>query len=286
MSQEYQLATKSLKPFVKWAGGKRQLLPILEKHFPKKIKMFFEPFLGGGAVLFDILSKNPNIRCVASDLNSDLILTYVTVRDSPHELIRSLEKHAKNYFKNKELYYYSVRSSNPRSQIEKTSRLLFLNKTCFNGLYRVNKKGKFNVPVGKYTNPNIVNKENILSVSTFLHSSKIKLICRDFQSVIEDTEENDFIYFDPPYAPTSSSANFTSYTSKDFDNTELERLYNVCTELNSKGCNVMISNSNTKEVIQKFSSNIWKINKVSANRFINSNSQNRQGHSELIITNY
>ena len=285
MSQEYQLLATP-KPFVKWAGGKRQLLQTLEKDFPSKFRNFFEPFLGGGAVLFNILSKKPLIPCTVADLNSDLILTYATIRDNPYELISSLEKHHKNYFNNKESYYYQIRSSRPRTKIEKSSRLLFLNKTCFNGLYRVNKKGQFNVPLGRYSNPNIINKENILSVSKTLRSSKIKIICRDFQSVLDEAKKNDFVYFDPPYQPVSSTANFTSYTNKNFSISDLQRLSDTCEKLNSNGCHVMISNSNSKEVIKNFSSKTWKIKKISANRFINSNSSKRQGHSELIITNY
>ena len=155
MAQEYQQIAVEPKPFVKWAGGKRQLLPELEKNFPKQFGTYFEPFLGGGAVLFDLLPKKPNLKCNVSDLNSDLVLAYVTIRDKLGRLIESLETHSKNYHKNSTGYYYEVRKQEPKNQIEKVSRLLFLNKTCFNGLYRVNSKGKFNVPLGRYTNPNL-----------------------------------------------------------------------------------------------------------------------------------
>ena len=158
MAQEYQQIAVEPKPFVKWAGGKRQLLAELEKNFPKQFGTYFEPFLGGGAVLFDLLAKKPNLKCSVSDLNSDLVLAYVTIRDKLGRLIESLENHSKNYHNDSTGYYYEVRKQEPKSQIEKVSRLLFLNKTCFNGLYRVNSKGKFNVPLGRYTNPNIVNR--------------------------------------------------------------------------------------------------------------------------------
>jgi len=162
--QTGQLFTYYPKPFVKWAGGKRQLIPILSQHIPKNFGSYFEPFLGGGAMLFHILSENLDIRYCVSDLNSDLVLSYITIRDKLDELISSLKNHSKNYSKNSKTYYYTIRNSEPTTQVEKTSRLIFLNRTCFNGLYRVNSKGKFNVPLGRYTNPNIVNEENLSSV--------------------------------------------------------------------------------------------------------------------------
>ena len=174
MKQVYsQISSVTPKPFVKWAGGKRQLIPILNENLSKSFGTYFEPFLGGGALLFHILTERKGQKCSISDLNSDLVLTYTTIRDRIDELISSLKNHEKNYHKDSKSYYYSVRESNPRSEIEKTSRLLFMNRTCFNGLYRVNSKGKFNVPLGRYTNPNIVNEENLRSVSSILQSSKV-----------------------------------------------------------------------------------------------------------------
>ena len=174
MAQEYsQIVLSEPKPFVKWAGGKRQLMSELEKNFPTKFGTYLEPFLGGGAVMFDLLTKEPNLKCNVSDLNSDLVLAYITIRDRLEKLIESLENHSKNYHEDSTGYYYEVRSQEPKNQIEKVSRLLFLNKTCFNGLYRVNSKGKFNVPLGRYTNPNIVNNENLQAVSKTLQSDKI-----------------------------------------------------------------------------------------------------------------
>ena len=286
MAQEYsQIALSQPKPFVKWAGGKRQLMPELEKNFPTKFGTYLEPFLGGGAVMFDLLAKNSNLKCNVSDLNSDLVLAYVTIRDRLEKLIESLENHSKNYHKDSTRYYYEVRDQEPKNQIEKVSRLLFLNKTCFNGLYRVNSKGKFNVPMGRYTNPNIVNKENLEIVSKALQTEKIKISCRDFSSIIKDAKKGDFVYFDPPYQPVSDTANFTSYTHRDFTEDDLERLADLANQLNSKGCNVMLSNSNSKTVKKMFSSG-WKIKEIKANRAINSNSQKRTGHKEIIIKNY
>ena len=248
MAQEYrQIAVSEPKPFVKWVGGKRQLMQELENNFPKQFGTYHEPFLGGGAVMFNLLSKEPKLSCNVSDFNSDLILAYITIRDKLGKLIESLENHSKNYHNDSTEYYYEVRKQEPKQQIEKVSRLIFLNRTCFNGLYRVNKKGQFNVPLGRYTNPNIVNKENLTSVS--------------------------------------KTANFTSYTHRDFTENDLERLADVANQLDSKGCHVMLSNSNSKTVKKSFSSG-WKIKEIMANRAINSNSQKRTGHKEIIIKNY
>jgi DNA adenine methylase len=273
------------KPFVKWAGGKRQLVPIIERHIPEEFGTYYEPFLGGGAVLFYLLCKNPEMRCHVSDLNSDLVLAYVTIRDRVEELISSLQTHAKNYHKNPDSYYYSVREGQPKNQIEKVSRLLFLNRTCFNGLYRVNSKGKFNVPLGRYSNPNIVNEENLVLVSQILQSKKIQISCRDFSSIVSDAKKNDFVYFDPPYQPVSRTANFTSYTNRDFTYEDLQRLVEASEKLADKGCRVLHSNSNSKEVRDLFSRD-WKIVEISANRAINSDSTKRTGHTELLIKNY
>ncbi len=284
--QSGQLLSYAPRPFVKWAGGKRQLIPVLSQHIPKNFGSFFEPFLGGGAMLFHLLSQNPKQRFIVSDLNSDLVLSYITIRDRADELIYSLKNHAKKYSKNSDTYYYSVRASEPKGQIEKTSRLIFLNRTCFNGLYRVNSKGKFNVPLGRYSNPNIVNEENILAVSNILQSKKISIKCQDFGAVLDDAKKDDFVYFDPPYQPISQTANFTSYTNRDFTTKDLKRLSKVCQDLDSRGCKIMLSNSNCKEVIQTFSKDSWKVVKIKANRAINSNSKKRTGHTELLIKNY
>ena len=286
MKQQYDQLLAPPKPFVKWAGGKRQLIPVLHQNLPETIGTYYEPFLGGGALLFHILTENSGQRCSISDLNSDLVLAYTTIRDKIDDLISSLINHEKNYHKDSNKYYYAIRSSNPRSDVEKTSRLIFLNRTCFNGLYRVNSKGKFNVPLGKYTNPNIVNEENLRSVSYILKTSSISIQCRDFESVIRDAKKGDLVYFDPPYQPVSKTANFTSYTNKDFTTDDLSRLAKLCDDLDSQGCNVLLSNSDSKEVMKMFSDKHWKISKIQANRAINSNSKKRTGHFELLIKNY
>jgi len=286
VKQQYDQILVTPKPFVKWAGGKRQLIPILNQNLPESFGTYYEPFLGGGALLFHILTDKNGQKCSISDLNSDLVLAYTTIRDRIDALIISLKNHEKNYQKDSELYYYSIRESNPRSEIEKTSRLIFLNRTCFNGLYRVNSKGKFNVPLGKYSNPNIINEENIRAVSHILQSSRISIKCRDFEAILRDAKKGDLIYFDPPYQPVSATANFTSYTTKDFTCDDLTRLAELCLKLDSRGCKVLLSNSDSKEVADIFAKNPWKITKISANRSINSNSKKRTGHFELLIRNY
>ena len=236
--------------------------------------------------MFNLLAKHPDMKCHVSDLNSDLILAYLAIRDKVAEVIESLEVHAKKYQRSPDSYYYHVRESEPVSHIEKVSRLIFLNKTCFNGLYRVNSKGKFNVPLGRYTNPNIVNKENLLVVSQVLQSSNLEFFCRDFEQSLHDIKRDDFVYFDPPYQPVSQTANFTSYTNRSFTDDDLERLANLAEKLDSMGCKVLLSNSKSKIVENSFSSSKWKIKEIRVNRAINSNSAKRTGHSEVLIKNY
>jgi DNA adenine methylase len=286
VSQQYAQITISPKPFVKWAGGKRQLIPEIAKHLPKKIGTYFEPFLGGGALLFHLLSENKILKGHVSDLNADLVLSYVTIRENLGGLLKSLQKHSDNYFSNSKSYYYSVRESNPKNQIEKVSRLLFLNRTCFNGLYRVNSKGKFNVPLGRYSHPNIVQEENLTLVNQFLNQNNIIIKCQDFSSTIQKAKKGDFVYFDPPYQPVSKTANFTSYTNGNFGLNDLKRLAKVSNELAKKGVNVLLSNSSSKQVRELFSSKHWEITKIQANRAINSDSNKRTGHFELLIKNY
>ncbi len=261
-------------------------MPVIEKHIPADFGAYFEPFLGGGALLFHLLTKNPSLKCNVSDLNSDLVLAYAVIRDRVKELIVSLENRAKDYQKNPDSYYYSVRESEPTNHIEKASRLLFLNRTCFNGLYRVNSKGKFNVPLGRYSNPNIVNEENLLSVSHVLQSKRIQINCQDFSSILGHAKKNDFVYFDPPYQPVSKTANFTSYTDRNFSYEDLEMLVDVSEKLGQKGCKVLHSNSKSKQVMDLFSSSKWKIIEIPVNRAINSDSAKRAGHTELLIKNY
>jgi DNA adenine methylase len=286
LKQEYQIISIAPKPFVKWAGGKRQLLPVIASHIPNKFERYFEPFVGGGAVFFSLVSKERKAKWFISDLNSDLILSYVTIRDKVKELVLSLENHAENYSKNQRSYYYKIRETNQKGAIDKVSRLIFLNKTCFNGLYRVNSKGKFNVPIGQYVNPNIVNKENLFEVSRALQSKDITIKCQDFEDALKAVGQGDFVYLDPPYQPISSTASFTSYTDSDFDFSDQKRLFTKFKSLDKKGVKVLLSNSNSDEIIELFKEFSDGIIEINANRFINSVSKNRTGHTELLIKNY
>ncbi|WP_316507156.1 DNA adenine methylase [Nitrosopumilus sp.] len=286
MKQQYRQILVTPKPFVKWAGGKRQLIPILNENLPDNFRTYHEPFLGGGALLFHMLTERDGQKCCISDLNSDLVLAYTVIQNDIEDLIYSLKDHEKNYQKDSKSYYYSIRESNPDNKIEKTSRLLFLNRTCFNGLYRVNSRGKFNVPLGKYTNPNIVNEDNLRSVSNILKSRNVSIKCQDFGEVLRGAKKGDLVYFDPPYHPVSDTANFTSYTNKDFTYDDLIRLSELCNSLDAKGCKILLSNSDSKEVANTFSTKQWKIKRIKANRSINSDSKKRTGHYELLIKNY
>lgn len=273
------------KPFVKWAGGKRRLLAHLTRMIPAKYNAYHEPFVGGGAMVFDILRHEPTRKCYVSDLNEDLICAYTAIRDDIDGLIKMLEGHENRFKKQAKSYYYKVRDQNPDSDTEKAARLLFLNRTCYNGLYRVNSKNKFNVPIGSYVNPKIINESNLRDVSTVLNSGKVTIRCQDFECVIENAKAGDVIYFDPPYQPTSSTSKFTQYTKQDFSYDDLKRLARVCKQLHRIGCRVILSNAKVNEVECLFNKDAWSINTVQVNRAINSVGTKRTGHQELIITN-
>ena len=236
--------------------------------------------------MFNLLAKHPNMKCHVSDLNSDLILAYLAIRDKVTEVIESLENHSKKYEKNQSKYYYHVRELEPTSQIEKVSRLIFLNKTCFNGLYRLNRKGKFNVPLGAYTNPNIVNEENLRMVSDLFNRNNISMNTSDFENSLKHVKNNDFVFLDPPYAPSCKSTHSTHYWSKPFDHAEQERLKLELDRLDKKGVKFLLTNSDTNEtrkIYKDYMSNSIKINGVSV---ISCLASSRSGHKQLIIKNY
>ncbi|MDA7941554.1 MAG: Dam family site-specific DNA-(adenine-N6)-methyltransferase [Nitrosopumilus sp.] len=271
------------RPFVKWAGGKRQLLPVLQESLPGSFGAYHEPFLGGGALLFQMVSAGHRRRFLASDLNRDLVDAYVAIRDRIDEMVRSLEAHDEAYRDDPCGYYYRVRDASPRGAIARASRLVFLNRTCFNGLYRVNSRGRFNVPLGRYANPAIVNEGNLRAVSAALRAGQVDIRCRDFGAAIKDARPGDLVYLDPPYQPVDGTG-FTSYTSRDFGMDDLGRLAEACRELDGRGCLVMLSNSDSREVSRLFPG--WRIRRVRARRAINSDSGGRSGHRELLIRNY
>lgn len=273
------------KPFVKWVGGKRQLLKQFRElglyppeAFNPITNTYHEPFVGGGAVFFDLLPKNAKL----SDLNSELVITYNVIKNSVDELIESLQKHI--YDKE---YYLKVRAEKVEdlSEIEVASRFIFLNRTGFNGLYRVNKSGQFNVPFGRYSSPVICDEDNLRRVSDALRDTIITH--QDYKNVLKTARGGDFIYFDPPYYPISATSSFTSYTAEGFLEKEQAELRDTFVKLHEKGCFVMLSNSDTPFINKLYSGlNGITINKITAGRAINSKGTGRGKITEVLITNY
>jgi DNA adenine methylase len=272
--------TKPLvKPFVKWVGGKTQLLEELSRRIPSNFNSYFEPFVGGGALFFLLQPK----QCYLSDTNPDLINLYLVVRDQVEELIQDLSKH---YYDRD--YYYQLRELDRTPEyhswtaVKRASRMIYLNKSCYNGLYRVNSRGEFNVPFGRFTNPKILDEENLRLCSSRLQGTKIDLA--DFTEIKEQVGTNDFLYFDPPYVPLSETASFTSYTQGGFDIARQEKLRDLCRELHGKGAQFMLSNSAAPVVLELYAE--FKIDFVYAPRFINSSAKRRGKIQEVVVTNY
>ena len=273
------------KPFVKWVGGKRQLLKqfrLMNLYPPEKFDIrhgrYFEPFVGGGAVFFDLLPETAFL----SDLNNELVTTYNVIKSDVENLIKLLKKH-----KLDKEYFLKMRSQNPEklSALKVASRFIFLNRTCFNGMYRVNSKGGFNVPFGKYTNPLICDEVNLRKASKALKNVDIKR--QDYKEVLKEAKKGDFIYFDPPYYPVSKTASFTSYTSEAFLEKEQTELRNTFVELHKRGCFVMLSNSDTPFINTIYSEpRGLRITKVEAGRAINSDATKRGKITEVLVTNY
>ena len=266
-----------VSPFIKWAGGKRRLIPTLKEYMPPKeqINRYFEPFLGGGALFFHLQHKNS----ILSDANQELIELYKIVKDNVEDLIRVLKVH-----KNDKDYFYEVRAQEKENltPVQRAARFIFLNKTCFNGLYRVNSKGKFNVPFGKYKNPKICDEEGLRSASMVLKKTTVQNV--DFEKVAKEANTTDFIYFDPPYQPLSETSSFTSYTAKKFDEAEQKRLAKTYATLAEKGCFVMLSNSDTPLIRELYKD--FYIHEVQASRAINRNGDGRGKITELLVINY
>jgi DNA adenine methylase len=295
--------TNEARPFLKWAGGKGQLLSEIGKHYPfgnkKHITKYAEPFVGGGAVLFDVLNKHSVDEVYISDINAELINTYITIRDNPDELISRLKSTendflAKNLDEQKEMYLASRARFNELKRqkvrgIESAALMIFLNRTCFNGLYRVNRSGDYNVPMGKYKNPQICNENNLLAVSRKLQNANI--VCGDYKDSASFIDEKTFVYFDPPYRPLTKTASFTSYTEHLFGDDKQLELANFVQDLDNKGALIVISNSDPKNTNENddFFDNAYQnqhIRRVSATRMINRNSDARGKINELLITNF
>lgn len=297
------MVDKIAKPFLKWAGGKTQLITEIEKSLPFEIidKKFtyIEPFVGSGAVLFWMLENFPKLeKAVINDLNADLINAYRVIASNPQELISILQILQNEYHildgneEGKKEYYYKKRelyNTRKEEQSGQAALFIFLNRTCFNGLYRVNSKNLYNVPMGSYKKPTICDKENLLSVSQVLQ--KVEILCGDFEQTLDFATNNSFFYFDPPYKPLSETSSFNSYAKDDFNDVEQIRLRNFCSKLEKQGHKWMLSNSDVKgkdtndnffdEIYSQFS-----ISRVKARRSINANPEKRGELNELLITNY
>lgn len=264
------------KPFVKWVGGKRSIIDELLNRIPAQINDYYEPFVGGGALFFEIY--NMVNHSYLSDLNVDLIVAYNIIKTEPEKLINLLKKHAENH---NEEYYYKIRAMQDLSDpIENSARFIYLMKTCFNGLYRVNKNNEFNVPIGSYENPTICDEENIFAVNKALQSATIKY--QDFTKITP--KKGDFVYFDPPYHPTSEDS-FTKYVSNGFTEKDQTRLRDFALELTKSGVNVMISNSDAEFIIDIYKTH-FNINKVPAPRVVNCKADKRKSVYETLITNF
>jgi len=267
------------RPFIKWVGGKRQLIPQLSQYFPKKFNTYIEPFVGGGAIFFYLLPQHS----VLMDINPELINAYQVIKHKVEELIVSLQQHT-----NDKDYFYTVRAldRDPDSfrnldRVERASRTIFLNKTCYNGLFRVNKKNQFNTPFGRYKNPKLCDSFNLRAVNVALTNTKIRL--GDFGDSVNHASPDDFVYMDCPYHPVSDTANFTSYTKDDFGIAEQRRLQTVFSDLDKKGCTVLLSNSYTPFILDLYKD--YKIHTVQATRAVNCDPTKRGKVREVLVSN-
>lgn len=295
------------KPFVKWAGGKKQIVKFIDPHLPieiretKVIKKYFEPFLGGGAVFFHLMSKYDIKYAYLSDINKELILTYDVIKKSPKKLIEELQILSDNFLPKtldeRKEYYYMIRDEFNKDiedfdPIIRASQMIFLNRTCFNGLYRVNKDGKFNVPIGSYKNPMICNKSNLLNVSKALKN--VKLVCDDYSRSEEEIDENSFVYLDPPYLPIKQNS-FTSYDSTGFGLKEQIELSEFCKRIDKRNAKFILSNSDPKNTDEGndffenhygLNDNLFKYERIDVRRSINSDKNKRGPIKEFLIYNY
>ncbi len=282
---------ESIKPFVKWVGGKRQLIEQFKEYFPKEYNNYYEPFLGAGAVFFHLQHSD----CYINDMNSDLITTYKVIKYEVEKLIKLLRTHEKS---NSKEYFYKVRewdrlpSYNRRSEAGKAARFIYLNRVGYNGLYRVNLKGQFNVPYGKYVNPKICDEDNLRNISNYLNNNNINITSLDFETAVETATKGDFVYFDPPYDPITKTSSFTQYHKNGFSREEQKRLKLTADRLVDQGVKVILSNSNTEFIKDLYSNkiedakghtNYYFVELVTANRAINSKATHRGPIKEVLI---
>lgn len=290
---------RTVKPFIKWAGGKSQLLNEIRKKYPEKIQRYCEPFVGGGAVLFDILANFHPEEVLINDINSELINTYIQIRDNAEYLIETLSDIQNKYWKmtseNRKLFYLEKRNqynniikNKNYSNEEKACLFIFLNKTCFNGLYRVNKKGLFNVPIGSYKNPLICDTENLRLTNKLLQN--VKIINKDYSQTDYFIDNKTFVYIDPPYRPINETSSFTAYSNSDFTDNEQIQLCRFINKITDRGAKIIASNSDPKNIntdddfFDKLYCN-YTVTRVSAKRMINSKGDSRGNINELLIYN-
>ncbi|HGR7585457.1 TPA: DNA adenine methylase, partial [Streptococcus pneumoniae] len=271
----------TLQPFTKWTGGKRQLLPVIRELMPKTYNRYFEPFVGGGALFFDLAPKD----AVINDFNAELINCYQQIKDNPQELIEILKVHQE--YNSKE-YYLDLRSADRderidmMSEVQRAARILYMLRVNFNGLYRVNSKNQFNVPYGRYKNPKIVDEELISAISVYLNNNQLEIKVGDFEKAIVDVRTGDFVYFDPPYIPLSETSAFTSYTHEGFSFADQVRLRDAFKRLSDTGAYVMLSNSSSALVEELYKD--FNIHYVEATRTNGAKSSSRGKISEIIVT--
>jgi len=285
-----------VKPFLKWAGGKTQILSQIEENLPKElkegmIKKYIEPFVGGGAVLFYLLQKYKFKEVIINDINEDLMLSYKVIKNDVNRLIDELSSLRDEFLsldeERRRDFYYRVgdefNKNKDCDEVKRVAQFIFLNKTCYNGLYRVNKKGEFNVPYGRYKNPKIFDEDNLIAVSKLLKN--VKILCGDFEIVDEYVDAESFVYFDPPYKPLNKTSSFTSYTKYDFNDDDQIRLAKFYRKLDKRGAKLMLSNSYNIEFFGKLYEG-FNIKKVVAKRMINCKGDRRGEVYELLILNY
>lgn len=278
----YMNNNKLVAPVLKWVGGKRQLIDTFSSMLPKRITSYCEPFVGGGAVLFYLQPKN----AVVNDINKELICVYTVIKNNVDELIAELKK-----FKNEPKFFYSVRDWDrdrekyqSLSDIERAARILYLNKTCYNGLYRVNNAGEFNSPFGHYRNPNIINEPVLRAVNAYFNGAKIEFSSKDYVDVLAEVKKGTFVYLDPPYDPISDTSSFTGYSKGGFSKEDQIKLYQCCDELDKKGVKFMLSNSATPFIKELYAA--YNITTVKAKRAINSVGSKRGNVDEVVVRNY
>lgn len=270
------------QPFVKWVGGKRQLIEQFQKLFPKEFNDYYEPFLGGGAVFFNIHKK----KSFLSDMNAELINTYLVIKNDHKKLIKYLKgiEHTKEKYLEIRAWDREKDWTKKYSDIERAARFIYLNRTCFNWLHRVNSRGEFNVPMGAYKNPDYVQEENITNVSKLLNATEAEIRVESFEHVLDNAKKWDFIYLDPPYDTLTETANFTSYNQDSFGREMQARLAETFRTLHKRGCKVMLSNHNTPYIRELYSGFRFEI--VKARRNVNSNATGRGEVEEIVVLNY